>query len=85
MNFIPLFTLQREHNYGIQIPVDYLDGGDIFGSVRSFIKDLSSLGETEQVAGLLRCAGKPVWSFFLPTKHLCELVHARAPLGKGDV
>ena len=30
---------------------------------------------------LLWRQGKPVWSFFLSSKHLCELVHARAPLG----
>ena len=26
--------------------------------------------------------GNQVWSFFLPSKHLRELVYARAPLGK---
>ncbi|CAH3039104.1 unnamed protein product, partial [Porites lobata] len=34
---------------GIQIPVDCLHGGDIFGSVRSFIKDLSSLAEIQEM------------------------------------
>ena len=79
------FVYSANKSNGIQIPVDCLHCGDIFGSVRSFIKDLSSLGKTEQVARLLRCAGRPVWSFFIPSKHLRKLVYDRAPLGKGVV
>lgn len=67
---------------GIQIPADDChNGGDV--SRPQWSK--SSLGETQRVTRLLRRQGRRLWPFFLPWKHLREIVQARAPLGKGVV
>ena len=68
----------------IQIRDGCFDAGDVFLPVRSVTKDLSSsLGEIKQNARLLWHQGIPVRPFFsLPSRHLLEFVHVRAPLGQ---